>query len=64
MPSEEEIIQINELTSQFEGLFPLERDYGTKSSLWYQGLKNGIATEDIYYKAARYYAEQWNQAHF
>lgn len=63
MLSEEEMSlmkEIDDARKMLEEKFPIEANYSSRSSLWGEGLKAGIVTEELYRKAREYYGKLWN----
>lgn len=52
--------EIDDARKMLEEKFPIEANYGSRSSLWGEGLKAGIVTEELYRKARERYGKLWN----
>lgn len=55
-------VQILLLTKEeeLEKKYPIEADYGSKCSLWGEGLRDDVIDIDLYNTAREYYGTRWN----
>jgi len=47
---------------ELKSKFPIEANYGSKCSLWAEGLRADIVDEELYNKARDHYGRLWNYA--
>jgi hypothetical protein len=53
-------LEIIAMTSALESLYPIEANYGSKCSLYNDGLQDGIITTDEFDDARDYYGRLWH----
>ena len=51
---------IQEIQEELADKFPIEANYGSRCSLWSEGLNADIVSKDEYNLARTYYGHLWN----
>jgi hypothetical protein len=57
--NQEEIQLIDQTRNKLEEKYPIESNYGSRCSLWSQGLRDGLISTELYNIAKRYYGNLW-----
>ena len=51
--------EINDMKVILEEKYPIEANYGSRASLWGEGLRHGDVSEELYKRAREYYGRLW-----
>lgn len=60
MLSIQDKISIDHYRKILEAVYLTEENYGSGCSLWSEGLKDGVVTQELYNQAREYYGKLWN----
>ena len=52
--------EIEDARQVLEDMYPVEANYGSRCSLWSEGLRDDIISKTLYDKAKEYYGKLWN----